>query len=171
MFQVSPDTWLVSDTHFGHKNIIKYCDRPKDHESRIIKAWNSLVRPEDTVLHLGDLAVWYGPNEDFWLRTASELPGNKKLIRGNHDKRKDRIYADLGFELIPEFVQEIKGQRVLFSHYPDENRTAEWDINVHGHIHNNVLDPRLAMTKRRYKNISIEVMDYKPIQACEILTF
>lgn len=175
MFSVNPDTWIVSDTHFGHKNIVKYCNRPEDHNTLMVSRWNHLVGDTDDVLHLGDLAVWYGPEEKMWQDVAARLPGNKYMLRGNHDKRKDREYAAIGFTVIPEFIQEINGQRVLFSHYPDEARTHEatgyqqWDINIHGHIHNNDLEPRLASTGRRYKNVSIEVMDYQPVRLSAIL--
>lgn len=172
LFEVTPDTWLISDTHFGHKNIIKYCNRPMNHNQIMVANWDALVAPEDTILHLGDLAVWYGPDEEYWLSVAFARPGKKFMLEtGNHDKLKPNRYAKLGITIIPEFIQEIKGQRVLFSHWPDDSRTSQWDINVHGHIHNNPLEPRLAASGRRYKNISIEMMNYEPIKAGELLVF
>ena len=169
MFQVSPDTWIVSDTHFGHKNIVKYCNRPMHHNSLMNVQWRKRIDEDDIVLHLGDLAVWYGPEEEQWLEYAAALPGKKYMLMGNHDRRKPKVYAAHGFTVIPEFIQEINGQRVLFSHYPDEERIGDWDINIHGHIHNNDLEPRLAATNRRYINVSIEVMDYKPTKLSDIL--
>lgn len=169
MITVTPDTWIISDTHFGHQNIVKYCNRPMNHNDLMIGKWKSLVRPDDTVLHLGDFSVWYGLNEDYWLDIANELPGKKFMLRGNHDKRKDSVYATRGITVIPEFVQEIDYQRVLFSHFPDDTRIGDWDINIHGHIHNNPLEHRLAQTKRRYINVSIEMMGYKPTQLGDIL--
>lgn len=170
-FQITPETWIISDTHFGHKNIVKYCNRPLNHNEKMYRNWQSLVRPTDTVLHLGDVSVWYGDEKNYWLGYAGSLPGKKYLILGNHDKFKPVEFEREGFTIIPEFIQEVKKQRVLFSHYPDDTRTGQWDINVHGHIHNNLLEHRLAQTNRRYKNVSIEVMDYKPVQACDILVF
>lgn len=172
MFEVTPNTWLISDTHFGHKNIVKYCNRPMNHNELMLVAWRSLIQPEDTVLHLGDLAVWYGADEQEWLDTVAELPGKKFMLEtGNHDKLKPKVYARYGVTIIPEFIQEINGQRVLFSHWPDSTRTSEWDINVHGHIHNNPLDPALLSSGRRYKNISVELTDYKPQRAGTVLVF
>ena len=172
MFNVTPETWLISDTHFGHKNIIKYCNRPMNHNELMNKAWHELVAPEDTILHLGDLAVWYGDKKEYWHEVASELPGKKYLLdSGNHDRDKPKVYASYGFTVIPDFIQEIKRQRVLFSHWPDASKTGSWDINVHGHIHNNPLDPVLAASGRRYKNISVELTEYKPIKAKDILVF
>lgn len=168
--EVTPNTWLISDTHFGHKNIIKYCNRPMDHNTRMLKAWE-VIRPEETVLHLGDLMVWYGSDLEWWKSILAGLEGKKYFLRGNHDKFKTAEYAELGWTEIPEFIQEVKGQRVLFSHYPDTERTSKWDINVHGHIHNNPLDPKLAASGKRYTNISVELTNYTPIRAEDVLVF
>lgn len=173
MFAVTPDTWLISDTHFGHKNIVKYCNRPMNHNDLMINHWKQLVRPDDDVLHLGDFSVWYGPEEDYWLNIANEFPGNIYMLRGNHDKKKDTQYATRGITMIPEFIQELEYKqnlkRILFSHYPDVDRIGDWDVNIHGHIHNNPLDAKLAATNRRYINISVELMDYSPRLLSDIL--
>lgn len=173
MFQVSPDTWIVSDTHFGHKNIVKYCNRPMHHNSLMIAQWHKRVADDDVVLHLGDLTIWYGDDAEEWLEKAGSLPGQKYMLRGNHDKWKPKVLEAHGWTVIPEFVQELEYKqnlkRVLFSHYPDVTRIGEWDVNIHGHIHNNELDPKLAATNRRYINVSIEVMDYKPTRLKDIL--
>lgn len=174
MDNLTLDTWLVSDTHFGHKNIVKYCNRPMNHNELMVKNWDALIQPEDTVLHLGDLAVWYGREEDHWLDVARQLPGQKYMLRGNHDKLKDKVYAGLGYTVIPEFIQtfDLPGRdmvRVLFSHYPDHSRIGQWDINVHGHVHNNGIDPVLAASGRDYRNISVELMDYRPVRLRDIL--
>lgn len=51
--------WLVSDTHFNHSNIIKYCNRPYQSVSEMdwdmVEKWNSVVKPNDHVYHLGDV--------------------------------------------------------------------------------------------------------------------
>ncbi len=51
-------TWFTADTHFGHTNVIRYCARPFDSvqamDETLIENWNQVVRPKDTVYHLGD---------------------------------------------------------------------------------------------------------------------
>ena len=46
--------FFISDCHFGHKNIIKYMNRPYDSADSMdlgmIKSWNSVVTKSDTVL-------------------------------------------------------------------------------------------------------------------------
>ncbi len=79
--------WFTSDTHYYHSNIIKYCNRPyKDVEEMneaLIRNFNAVVRPEDTVYHLGDFGFSHVDKLKYIL---SRLNGNKVLIYGNHDK-------------------------------------------------------------------------------------
>jgi calcineurin-like phosphoesterase family protein len=91
--------FFTSDTHFGHANIIKYCDRPFKHadgspnvphmNEALIENWNSVVHDGDVVYHLGDVAL--GPS-DQWDRVLSRLNGYKILVIGNHDRLFDGAY-------------------------------------------------------------------------------
>lgn len=84
--------WFTSDLHFGHGNIIKYCDRPfvdaggnpdvPHMNTALMNNWNERVAPDDTVMILGDIVM--GQRE----KTLPLLPllhGEKFLIMGNHD--------------------------------------------------------------------------------------
>jgi len=84
--KVTEDTWIIADTHFGHTNIIRYCNRPIDHDRKMLNAWKRLVKKNDVVLHLGDLCIWYGPWRSHWLKKVSKLKGDKYIIWGNHDR-------------------------------------------------------------------------------------
>ena len=48
--------WVTGDTHFGHTNLQKHTRRPADVDELIVTAWRRLIRPEDLVIHLGDVA-------------------------------------------------------------------------------------------------------------------
>lgn len=78
------NTFFTSDTHFGHARIIEYCDRPfanvKEMNEAMIDNWNSVVKPDDVVFHLGDFA--FADPENF----LDRLNGRKRLVLGNHDK-------------------------------------------------------------------------------------
>lgn len=148
--------WLISDTHFGHDNIVKYCFRPGypnrlyDHNNFMRKHWIDLISDKDIILHLGD--VFLGGD---WHRG---LPGEKYLIRGNHDSnRKIEILQELGWGLIPPLLLG----NVWFTHRPRD--VEEGMINIHGHLHQN------NSPSKRHINISVEKTDYKPVWLGDVL--
>lgn len=59
MEERSKMNWIISDTHFGHANIIKYCNRPFTNvttmNATLIRNWKALVKNDDTIWHLGDV--------------------------------------------------------------------------------------------------------------------
>lgn len=80
------NTFFTSDTHFGHANIIKLCNRPfKDVEEmneKLIENWNKVVSEDGTVFHLGDFA--FG-GSGLWNSVIPRLNGQIYLIIGNHE--------------------------------------------------------------------------------------
>ncbi len=54
-------TWFTADTHFGHENIIKHCDRPFQSANHmdpvLIESVWAKVAPQDTLWVVGDFAV------------------------------------------------------------------------------------------------------------------
>ncbi len=107
------NTWVVSDSHFGHDNIVGFCHRPEDHEQVMIAEWRAVVPDDATVLHLGDLC--YKGNGRFKNIVAPELPpythadaptphkGRKLLIQGNHDVQRYNFYRACGFRFVRPF--------------------------------------------------------------------
>ena len=155
-------TWLISDTHFGHKNIITFTDennnliRPfptiDEHDEYIIEEFNKLVKPEDKVYHLGDVAI--GKR---FIELVGRMNGKKILIKGNHDifKLKDYTpyFSDIrAYKMLPK-------HKLIISHIPvylDPNN-KRWKWNIHGHTHiNKIPDPR-------YINVCLEHTGFKPV--------
>lgn len=148
--------WLISDTHFNHSNIIKYCNRPyetiHDMDWDMVEKWNSVVKPEDHVYHLGD--VYMNASKGYIENLLSHLNGKKRLILGNHDNGKDQILSRY-FEKIMLWRNFDK---VVLSHVPLRDESIPGNrINVHGHIHNN------PAPSDRHRNVSVEQIDYTPI--------
>lgn len=155
--------FVISDTHFGHSNIIKNCNRPfkssEEMDEIIIQNWNNVVKDQDTIYHLGD--VYFSNSSNFQYR----LKGRKRLILGNHDNGKDQTLHKM-FEKIsvwrmfPEF-------KILLTHVPVFEDTIlnhpKLLLNVHGHIHEKVID------KPHYRNVSVEQIDYTPINIEELI--
>lgn len=50
--------YFTADTHFGHCNVIRFCDRPfasaEEMDEAMIQNWNERVTGNDTVYILGD---------------------------------------------------------------------------------------------------------------------
>lgn len=160
--------FLISDTHFDHKNIMhrSYCDRPFDNVGKMnrwmTRAWNQTVKPEDTLYFLGDMA--HGKNArsvSFW---RSKLNGILHFIVGNHDKQvKDGK---------PYEVVDWNGRQFLLTHYPEvERRPVEWNgWVIHGHMHNNdMLNYPFINGKKKTINVCVEMIGYRPLSVHDLL--
>lgn len=169
--------WLISDTHFGHWNMVhKFTDSAgnparafnsvEEMDELMIGNWNAHIKPSDHVYHLGDVTM----KQQELDRVMPRLNGHKRLVRGNHDIFATKHYA--------KYFGEIHGVRVfdglLLSHIP----IAPWSFgrwtkaNVHGHVH--VSEPLIYEVpnvrgldgfdkKKRYINLCVERTDYKPV--------
>ena len=168
--------YLISDTHFDHENIIRYCKRPfksvQEMNETIVKNWNSIVGSEDIVYHLGDFSL--GKKVDA-IGIAKRLKGIKYLIRGNHDKWSTKAYEEMGFNVLDDSLVRLDEYKLLLSHVPAQDiEVPEGYINVHGHIHNNNLyecienyDPKLYSLEK-HLNISCDMTDFRPISVIEV---
>ena len=167
--------WLSSDFHFQHSNILNFKDKDgkrfrgdlfadaDEMDNHMIEQHNKMVKPGDIFYCLGD--VFFGNRETFkklWPR----LNGRKRLIVGNHD--------DIPFLCSGGFFQKVQESRqfrefgLILTHRPAEP-TQMWDhrqdlplFNLHGHIHQNESPPGM------YKNMSMEAIDYTPINIEEL---
>lgn len=132
--------FYISDLHFGHKNIIRYDNRPffsvEEMDDALIRNWNARVTQNDEVYILGDIG-WY--NDERLAEIFLNLNGIKTLIKGNHDSISPTLYKSHCFDSYKDYlVIEDKKKRVILSHYP----MPFWDgqfrntIHLYGHVHN-----------------------------------
>ena len=118
--------FALSDHHFGHQNIIKYCDR-KTHEipnpnlsaledaKAMILAHNEVVQDDDLVVFGGDIQASKQGRE--WIaKIIAKLKGRKILVRGNHDHFTNEEYIQMGFESVHDILTI---DEFCFCHYPD----------------------------------------------------
>jgi len=169
---LSRDIWVISDTHFNHSNIIEYCNRPfksREHmDWEMVERWNSVVKPQDKVYHLGD--VYIGAPGEYISGLLSKLNGHKRLVLGNHDNGKDQILQRY-FEKI-DVWRMFPEYGLLLTHVPvhdsalyrgktdhGEEKTL---LNVHGHIHNN------PSPQGPYKCVCVEQINYTPVHIEEL---
>lgn len=164
---ISPDTWIISDTHFFHEDIGRYCNRPENWQELIIKNWNALISSDETVLHLGDFALGKKTNFE---QLSSMLNGRLFLLQGNHDRLSQSFCEAHGVTLIKNsFLVELENQmKLLFSHRPIVPLEDGW-INFHGHIHNVQPPPDGPNLGPNHINMSVEVRDYRPWRLGELL--
>jgi calcineurin-like phosphoesterase family protein len=138
-------TWITSDLHFGHPNIVKFCPKTRGHYTSMtqmnedmISQWNEKVDPVDRVYILGDVS-FQQPQQA--VETVARLNGHKVLVKGNHDRKnlKNELFA-AQFTEIHEYLElNYNGNYIVMLHYP----ICEWDrmhrgsLHFHGHLHGN----------------------------------
>lgn len=161
--------WFTSDTHYGHKKVIEYCNRPfagvDEMDEALIARWNALVSPDDHVYHLGDFAM--GP--DLAARTKAlrkQLKGKITLILGNHD-RTVSFAQDAGFdEVLKVWTGELDGLKVWMRHHPParpEGWCGEYDLLLCGHVHEKWLHHGKVV------NVGVDQWGYAPVTLNELL--
>lgn len=146
--------WLTADTHFNHKKLIEYCDRPEDYEERILRGFQE-IHHSDLLIHLGDICV--GGDAQVHDDIIKKIPCRKWLVRGNHDHKTNNWYLRNGWDFVATaFESDLFGKRVLFTHAP-RFQSVEYDCNIHGHMHRNTWE----MSEPTYHRcISLEERDY-----------
>jgi calcineurin-like phosphoesterase family protein len=123
------ETYYTSDWHLGHQALIRhakryrYCKTAREMDDKLISKHNSIVKPEDTVYHLGN--VFFDSFEQI-----SEFNGKLHLILGNHDiKRRQKL--SIFFNIEPGLIVADHGNKLVMCHYP----MWEWPNKFHGYIH------------------------------------
>ena len=162
--------WVISDTHFSHANIIKYCNRPFVNSFQMNSVmrmnWNSAIGEDDTVIHLGDLALVPNSKFDEMKQFINTLNGKLIVLLGNHDKKHFLEHCGI------VYTKRLVCGNLLLRHYPQ--RMGEKMANnvhiVHGHIHNNGYDQGVKLTCA-HTCVSVEMTEYKPVLLNSIANF
>jgi calcineurin-like phosphoesterase family protein len=148
--------WITSDTHYHHTNICRGVTGwrtldgkiPTDHtrnfqdldemDSVIVNNINSKVGPNDTLIHLGDVA--FGGFEKIGEFLNRLVCKNIHLVLGNHDQHITKNKEDIRskFLSVSNYLEvEIGGVEFVLSHYPlcSWNKLGKGSIHLHGHVH------------------------------------
>lgn len=144
------NTWIASDHHLHHRNIIKF-ERSRNQfgtfsdsgelltadldamNQAIIDVHNSLVSPDDLTYFLGD--VCWKPQKAAEL--LQQMNGRKILLVGNHDKLIPSFVSC--FESVHDYLEvKYNGHKLVLMHYPlvDWNGMHHGSMHIHGHVHN-----------------------------------
>lgn len=157
--------WFISDTHFGHNKIIEYCNRPfnsaSEMDEELIKRWNSKIGKKDLVWHLGDVAL---SNKEYVASIISQLNGEIRLIKGNHDTRSSQWFRDIGFSQVYDYPI-IYEEFMVLSHEPMPFVPSTGMINLYGHVHDSLM---FETWGNQCACMCVERHDYYPVHINEI---
>ena len=151
--------WFTSDTHYGHKNIVRGCsdwsdlsvcrdfESLKEHDQTLVKNINKVVGWNDILYHMGDWS--FGGEDNIWKFRRQINCQTIHLIGGNHDhhiRRNKILTTDSGlinaqdlFTTYNELYEKIIAGKydVVFCHYAlatwHKAKKGSWML--HGHSH------------------------------------
>lgn len=154
--------FYTSDTHFFHKNIIKYSNRPfKDIEEmnyRLILNWNAVVTNQDIVYHLGDFGFARAEENN---KIAMQLNGQRFMLLGNHDK-----VTPTGFTKLGQCHEIYDGQhKIILCHYGLRvwNKSHHGSLHLYGHSHGSLPGDSQSL------DVGVDCWDYYPVSLQQIL--
>lgn len=169
--------WFTSDTHFGHENIIQYCSRPfssvQEMDEKLIENWNHVVKPDETIYHLGDFTLAGEDNARVYFQ---RLDGKINIVPGGHDwkwLRGEEYYSRSGHQVtilpplhtikVPQLDHDTS-QLVVLCHYAmrvwDRSHYGSW--HLYGHSHGNL--PPLENSL----DVGVDNWGYQPLSLEEI---
>lgn len=169
--------WVTSDCHFGHSTILEYCRRPFESAGEMNEAmidrWNQVVKPEDTVYHLGDFTL--GGYEQF-KKIIYRLNGSIILLVGDHDDRWIRGYykslsinekfrVDSSGMITLEFSTGKRPLLVVMCHYAMRvwKKSHYGSIHLYGHSHGNLWGFGRSM------DVGVDTNNYYPYNLSKII--
>lgn len=176
--------WFTADTHFGHGNIIKYCQRPflsrdetqavrtdprgklrlsedtvKRHDDALLNAINERVQVDDHLWIVGDFC-WGGFAEARHYRDRIRCE-HVFLVWGNHDRGE---IAPVFSDTLEQGMVRVEGQEIWLNHYPMRswNKAFHGSWHVYGHVHGRLgrEDDRTPHTL--VKDVGVDACDYRP---------
>ena len=153
--------YFTSDTHFNHDKAFIYEARGYknryEHNDALIQKINEVVRPEDTLIHLGDFCLNITPPE-FEQILARINCNNIAYIWGNHNSCIRRFYEDavttqygIDMEVYPYAIGKltylgyykeliVNGHMIVIHHFPhqiwNQMQKGAWQLSGHSHYTN-----------------------------------
>lgn len=182
--------FFSSDQHFGHQNVIRFCNRPFEDlvqmGETIISNWNSVVSNEDIVITMGDM-FWF--KDPYAIKRNIEKLNGKEIyiVFGNHDKKEAfRYVTDQRFHILDGITHIYlkcednrwyqKTFEIVCSHYPlmTWSHRDRGSINLFGHIHSgprsdNDYDQNLPLWKGQQLDVGVDNQEYTPVSFEDVL--
>lgn len=178
--------FFTSDLHFGHRNVLRFCNRPfentKEMEKSLIGNWNSVVNDNDVVFILGDI-MWFDSRTDA-KRVLEQLKGKEiHIVPGNHDNLTNFEYLSERFivhdSCVTLLIETFNGKNEIFlCHFP----LATWPhyeqnaLHFFGHIHSgpvsdaeiDVIGKDLVVKDGLCYDVGVDNNNYTPIEIRDV---
>lgn len=127
--------FFTADQHYGHFNIIRYCNRPfktiDEMDEELIKRHNEVVKNGDNVIHAGDFCwekIYFPALEKY----ISRLNGNHTFLDGSHD-----VWLKSSGRRKQIWEKNIDGQVIVVCHYAmrvwSKSHYGSWQLYGHSH--------------------------------------
>ena len=167
--------YFTSDTHFNHQYILRSMRRPfatvEEMNEALLENWAQLVRHQDHVYHLGDVAFGNFEQVAKIVQKIRTLPGRKYLIYGNHDYRYPHLLAEAFTEILPPISMlriassSCGSVPLVLSHYPlfAWGGLERGTRHLFGHMHG-----RLSGTDQQ-TDVGVDCWNYCPVSLEELL--
>ena len=171
--------WFTSDLHFGHRNVLRFCNRPWNDEKEmgpgLIQNWNDTVGDDDIVFVLGD-TFWFNDSRGI-KKVLSQLNGKDiYILPGNHDEfdsyhRVDDPRIHLCQDIVVCWVTEAgkRKREMWLSHYPmmtwphRENGAYQFFGHIHSQFGKDTgVDQDLPLHYNQM-DVGCDYWDYKPV--------
>jgi len=181
--------FFTADTHFFHKNIIEYSNRPfssvEEMNEVIIERWNEVVTSKDHVYHLGDFAFFYGKKKTKVEELFRRLNGNIFLCIGSHDKEITKLFRNgfrengfiTAFHKIKSvsesfFIRQNVPKMIFCSHYMHyvwkQSHYGTW--HLYGHSHGGLTNRLNTQKHGKVLDVGVDSHDFRPWNIDEVST-
>lgn len=178
------NTFITSDHHFKHANIMKYCHRDflniTVHDETLIWEWNNVVKKHDIVYHLGDFTL-SSSIADYIFRLNGDIHILSNLWHHDHNWLKHSSTKQLvefgvidlmGSIVILEPKESHLDVPIVLCHYPFEvwDRKHYGALHFHGHSHGELhkIEGRLDVgVDSAYKLLG----SYRPFELSEAIAY
>ncbi|KKN85752.1 hypothetical protein LCGC14_0275570 [marine sediment metagenome] len=191
------NVWFTADQHFGHRNIIKFCNRPfesvEEMDAEMIRRWNAVVEPGDAVYHLGDFTMegyayakeifaqlngrvrilsllWH--HDRRWLKKAQTAPPHTQDKSYVHSQTFVRLLPPIEVITVANYADsrstlKERPVKITLGHYP----MASWEASYHGawHLHGHSHDQYHG--GGFMLDVGVDGWAYAPVSLDEIRTY
>lgn len=177
--------FIISDTHFGHKNILRYRTHERfpefvtadmtreEHDAKLEERILETVNSKDTLWMLGD--SFFTVESLAVLRRIRARVAHLNLVLGNHCFQNCPRGEGLETVVREKLADRIEGMVKLkisgggkfasawLTHAPmHPSEIFKGNVNIHGHTHAKVIDDPL------YFNANCENLGFRPVELQQI---